>query len=195
MIETIHSFGYLGIFITIIIETGFFGFFLPADSLLFASGILVTTGRMNLIVLFSVVVVASVLGGHLGYYIGKTFGKDRIRHNNFFSIDEEHFHRAEVFFQKYGALAILVSRFTPIVRTFISPTLGIVRYDKYKFAMYNLIASLLWASSVILSGIVLGNMFPNLVHYLELIVIVGVVVACLPVVVKAIQKALDRRKK
>lgn len=194
MIETIHGFGYLGIFITIVLEVGLFVFFLPADSLLFASGILVTSGALKLSILFTTVVLASTLGGHLGYYIGKTFGKDKIRHNRFFSIDEEHFHKAEIFFAKYGALAILVSRFVPIVRTFLSPTLGIIRYDKYKFATYNFFGSVLWAGSVILSGVILGNIFPHLVDYLEMIVVVGVTVACLPVVIKAAQRALHKRK-
>lgn len=192
MIETIHSFGYLGIFITIVAEIGIFAFFLPADSLLFASGILVSAGKLQLSILFTTVVMASIVGGHLGYYIGREFGKDRIRRNKFFSIDEEHFHKAELFFKKYGAFAILISRFVPIVRTFLSPTLGIVRYDKYKFAMYNALGSIFWAGCVIFSGIILGNVFPNLVHYLELIVIVGVTIACLPFIIQIIQKTFKK---
>lgn len=195
MIHIIHSFGYLGVFVTIILEVGLLCFPLPADSLLFTSGVLIEAGKMNLSILYSVVVVASIVGGHIGYFIGQKFGKERLKNNPIFTIDEAHFQKAHDFFERYGALAILVSRFVPIVRTFISPILGIVQYDKYSFALYNAIASLLWSSIIILAGFFIGRLFPNLIHYLEIIVMVAVVIVAAPFVIEAIRRAIHKNRK
>jgi membrane-associated protein len=194
MIETIHSFGYLGIFVTIILEVGLMCFPLPADSLLFASGILVEAGKLDLTILFTVVVIASITGGHLGYFIGQKFGKERLKNNPIFTIDEAHFQKAHDFFDRYGAIAILVSRFIPIVRTFLSPTLGIVKYNKYDFALYNALGSLLWASIVILAGYFIGRIFPRLIDYVEIILILAIVVVAVPFVVEAIRRAINKKK-
>lgn len=194
MIETIHSFGYLGIFITIILEIGFMIFPLPADSLLFASGVLAEAGKMNLFTLFSITLVASILSGHIGYFLGKTFGKDRLRHNRFFSIDEAHFNKAHNFFEKYGAVALIFSRFIPIVRSFISPTLGIVSYNKYSFAMYNVVASIIWSATVLMLGYMFGRVFPQLLHYIEIMMIIAFVASALPFAYSAIVKTIHKRK-
>jgi membrane-associated protein len=194
MIETIHSFGYLGIFITIILEIGLLCFPLPADSLLFASGIMVEAGRMSFSVLYSVVVVASIIGGHLGYFIGQKFGKYRLQHNPVFTIDEAHFQKAHDFFERFGAVAIIFSRFVPIVRTFLSPTLGIIGYNKYNFAFYNALSSFLWATIVIFTGFFVGKRFPHLIEYVEMLLIAATVLVALPFVYEAIRRAIHKRK-
>lgn len=195
MIETIHSFGYLGIFITIILEVGLMCFPLPADSLLFASGIMVEAGRMDLTILFTTVVIASIIGGHLGYWLGQKFGKERLKHNPIFTIDEAHFQKAHDFFERYGAIAILVSRFVPVVRTFLSPTLGVLRHNKYDFAFYNALGSVVWASIVILAGYFIGRVFPKLIDYVEIIMIIAIVVVAAPFVYEAIRRTIHKRKK
>jgi membrane-associated protein len=182
----IEGYGLMGIFLTLVLETGLFMFFLPGDTLIFAAGIFVENGTLSLSTTFSVIFVASVFGGHVGYFVGKKMGLEKMRHNKFFSIDAAHVEKSQEFFKKYGPAAIIVSRFVPIVRTFISPTLGILHYNKYKFALYNLLASLLWASSLLWLGITVGKFFPNLVRYTEYVVLSALLVFLIPVVIKVI---------
>ena len=71
----VKDFGYLGIFVTLFLESGFiFGFFLPGDSLLFTAGLLASQGTLNIVGLIVISVVAAVLGNNFGYYTGKKAG-------------------------------------------------------------------------------------------------------------------------
>jgi membrane-associated protein len=193
--QIIHTFGPIGILLNMIGEIGLFLFPLPGDSLLFTLGILVESGKFTLSTVLSVSIVGSILGGHVGYFLGKKLGKEKIKHNKFLTIDELHFQKTVKFFEKYGAFAIIFSRFVPVVRTFISPTLGIINYNKYKFITYNAIASVIWPCTLIWLGIVIGRTFPDFIKYTEFIVLSAVLLFIIPIAYKVIHKEIHKRKR
>ena len=177
----IGTYGYLGIFIVIFLETGII-FPLPGDSLLFTAGLLVAVLDLNLFILIPVIFVASFLGGLLGYEIGVNI--EKLRRYSFFKkyLKEEHIIRAHVFFDKYGKLAIIISRFIPMVRTFISIVAGVARMHYNQFIRYTLISSAIWSVSVTLAGFFLGQIFPQIKDYISFIVVVIIVVSILPMI-------------
>ena len=177
----IGTYGYLGIFIVIFLETGII-FPLPGDSLLFTAGLLVAVLDLNLFILIPVIFVASFLGGLLGYEIGVNI--EKLRRYSFFKkyLKEEHIIRAHVFFNKYGKLAIIISRFIPMVRTFISIVAGVARMHYNQFIRYTLISSAIWSVSVTLAGFFLGQIFPQIKDYISFIVVVIIVVSILPMI-------------
>lgn len=191
----IENYGLIGIFITLILEVGLFMFPLPGDTLIFATGIFVETKVFNLSTAFSVIFMSSIIAGHLGYFIGKNFGIRHIKHNPIFSVDEKHIEKTKEFFKKYGPIAIIISRFIPIIRTFISPLLGAIHYNKYKFAFYNLIASLLWTTTFLWLGITIGKFFPNIVRYTEYIVLTAIFIFLIPIIYKIVFNNLRLNKK
>jgi membrane-associated protein len=192
--QIIHTFGAIGIFLTLIAEIGLFLFPLPGDTLLFTIGILVQSDKLDLRIILPISILGSMIGGHVGYFLGKKLGKEKIKHNKFLTIDEAHFEKTIKFFNKYGAFAIIISRFVPVVRTFISPTLGMIHYNKYKFITYNTIASILWVAAMIWLGVVIGKIFPNVIKYTEMIVLSAMLIFIIPIAYKVISKELALRR-
>ena len=186
----INTYGYLGIFIIIFLESGLF-FALPGDSLLFTAGLFVSVYNFNLFLLIFIIFLATFLGGAMGYELGVYL--EKLRKFSFFKIilKQEHINNAHKFFEKYGKFALIFSRFVPIVRTF-TPIVAGIAYVPYKFFIkYNLISSILWSVIVTLSGYFLGRIFPQLKDYLWVIAILVVLVSVLPIIFEFLQ---DRRK-
>lgn len=177
----ISTYGYVGIFIIVFLESGIF-FPLPGDSLLFTAGLLVAVLHLNLFTLIPLIFVATFLGGVMGYEIG--INLERLRKYDFFRkiLKEKYIDQTHKFFDKHGGFAIILSRFVPLVRTFMPIVAGIARMDYYKFIKYSLISSALWSTSVTLVGFFLGQIFPQIKDYISLIVLIIIIVSIFPMI-------------
>ena len=180
MLEIIHHFGYLGIFLTIFGEIGAMMFFLPGDTLIFGSGLIANSGFLNFYFLIFFIFITSTLAGHFGYFLGTKISRETLINNKYYKVKESHLDKTQDFFEKYGAFAIVASRFVPIVRNFISQICGILKYDKKKFFFYNLLASFLWPAITVTLGFYFGRTFPQLVGYLEIFMIVTIIIVAIP---------------
>ncbi|MBX4199119.1 DedA family protein [Candidatus Parcubacteria bacterium] len=174
------TYGYIGVFIIVFLESGIF-FALPGDSLLFTAGLLAATVGFNLYLLIPLIFVAGFLGGVAGYFIGVYI--ERLSRYTLFRriLKEEHMQRTEAFFDKHGALAIILGRFVPIIRTFAPIAAGVARMNMSRFLRYSLISSLLWSTIVTLLGYYLGQAFPQIKDYLSYFVVGIVIVSLLPI--------------
>jgi membrane-associated protein len=175
------TYGYLGIFIVIFLESGIL-FALPGDSLLFTAGLLVAVLGLKLPILILIIFLATFLGGVCGYEIGIYL--EKLRKFSFFRLilKEEYIEKAHKFFIKYGRLAIIFSRFVPIIRTFTPIVAGIARVPYKFFIKYSLISSIAWATIMTLVGYFLGRMFPIIKDYLWVVAVLVVLVSILPIV-------------
>lgn len=182
MIHTIHHFGYLGIFLTILLEIGFMIFPLPGDTLLFTTGIIAQGQMLSYPILLLVAISSSVLAGHVGYSIGTRIKRETLTNNRIYKVNPEYIEKTEQFFRDYGVYAILLSRFVPVVRNFISQILGIIKYDKKKFFWANAGASIVWPTIVVTLGYELGKMFPKLISYAEYGMLFVLIVLGFPVI-------------
>ncbi|MFN4181098.1 MAG: DedA family protein [Candidatus Paceibacteria bacterium] len=187
-VETLISvYGYAGIFLIVFLESGIF-FALPGDSLLFTAGIIATTGYLNIFYLIPLIFVSTFFGGILGYYVGVYLEKLR-RFRVFRKIfKDEYINKTHVFLEKYGHIAIVFSRFVPVVRTFMPVVAGIAKMDLLKYLRYNFLGSIVWSAGVTLVGYFLGSLFPNLKNHLEWLVVFTIAVSCLPLLGSLWQK-------
>jgi len=183
----ITTYGYVGIFIVVFLESGIF-FALPGDSLLFTAGILASAGFLKIWLIIPLIFVATFFGGIAGYYVG--FYIEKLRKFSFFRkfLKKEHLDKTHAFLEKHGLFAIILSRFVPIVRTFMPIVAGVAYMNLNKYLKYNLIGSLLWSTSVTLVGFFLGKAFPNIKDHLHWLVIVVVVISVLPMVFSFLKK-------
>lgn len=197
-------------------ETGLFaGFFLPGDSLLFVAGlsaheieidgmtkpglgyqVLKHFGMDNnysywldLFVLIVLISVAGIIGNAVGYWFGKKFGHGMYSWRDRWFFKKRYLHEAHDFYEKHGGGAIVFARFVPIVRTFAPLIAGIVEMKRPKFAFYNIIGSIAWVTSMILSGFFLQKWILkafgfDLKEHLEIIVIGIVLVTTAPIFIK-----------
>lgn len=188
LITLIKTAGYLGIFGIIFAESGLFiGFFLPGDSLLFTAGFLASQGFLNIWLLMGLTFVGAVLGDSVGYWFGKKTGNKIFTKEDSFLFKKDNIRKSEEFFRKYGAKAIVLARFVPIVRTFTPILAGVGTMHYKKFLSFNIIGGALWTIGVSLLGYFLGNLIPNIDKYLLPIILLIIVVSALPNIVHLIK--------
>ena len=181
---------YLVAFI-IFAETGLFvGFFLPGDSLLFVTGLMIANSQsptdsdpVNLVYWIVLIIICGIIGNAVGYWFGKKSGPLLFHKKDTILFKQKHLHQAKEFYDKKGGMAIVLARFLPIVRTFAPIVAGIVKMDRRTFTMYNILGCVLWVPSMILAGYFLGeNEWVK--HNFEKIVIGLIVVTTGPVLFK-----------
>ena len=195
--------GLLVILFIIFAETGLFaGFFLPGDSLLFLAGIYsellmrqISVGNdfANVVLLSSLVSLAGIFGNMVGYWFGVKGGTYLYNKEDTFWFKEKYLLQSRDFFDEYGGKAIIFARFLPIFRTFAPIVAGIASVDKKKFMFNNILGSVLWSFSMILSGHYLSDLFKNqlgidLKAHIEYIVIIIVLITTVPVLWKLLKK-------
>lgn len=151
------------------------GFFLPGDTLLFSAGLLASTGKINLLLLIFVTVVAAVIGDNVGYSIGKRTGKKIFTKKESLLFKQEYIEKASLFYEKHGGKTIILARFTPVVRTFAPVVAGVGDMPRKRFMFYNFVGGALWGIGMPLLGYYLGHRFPKLDHYIEYILIFAIV--------------------
>lgn len=181
--QLLITYGYIGVFIIVFLESGIF-FLLPGDSLLFTAGIVAAGGGFNIFYLILLIFFATLIGGIVGYLIGVYI--EHLHNYRLFRkiLKPEHISKAHQFFDEYGRMTIILSRFVPIVRTFVPIVAGIARMNFQKFIIYSIISSLVWSTSVTLVGYFLGRRFPLIVDYLHYLVVVIVLVSVVPIAVE-----------
>ncbi|MBI1758522.1 MAG: VTT domain-containing protein [Actinobacteria bacterium] len=197
----VDAFGLVGILSIIFAECGLLvGFFLPGDTLLFSAGLLVSEGSFHvpLWVLCASVSVAAIAGNLAGYAIGYKAGPMVFRRPDSALFKHEHVDRAHAFFDRWGAATIVLARFVPIVRTFVTTMAGAGKMRFSVFAGYSVIGGTLWGTSIPLAGYFLGKV--QLVRdHVEVILLGAVVVvvffAILPVAFEVWRRSRARRSR
>lgn len=174
-------------------ETGLFvGFFLPGDSLLFVTGLIIAqsaspfdTAALNLPYWIVLITLAGIIGNLVGYWFGKKTGPILFERKDTWLFKRKHLIQAKEFYEKKGGSAIILARFIPIVRTFAPIVAGVVHMERKKFLLYNIIGSFAWVISMTITGYCLGeNEWVK--GNLEKIVIGLILVTTLPVLYKMI---------
>jgi membrane-associated protein len=165
-------------------ECGLFAI-LPGDSLLFTIGLFVAADTLvphtPLWVACLVLTVAAIAGNISGYWIGRLIGPPLFKPRGGLIgriLNPKYVARTHDFFEKYGNRALILARFVPIVRTFVTLVAGVSRMDFRHFISYTAIGGVLWACGVTVAGYFLGNVSlikNNIDAVLVLIVLVSVI--------------------
>ena len=186
---------YLLLFFVIFAETGFVVTpFLPGDSLLFAAGALCAGTVLNVHALAAALLLAAVLGNLANYRIGFLLGPKVFNRDDSWLLRRKHLDRAHAFFEKYGGRSIILSRFVPIVRTFVPFVAGVGRMPWHRFFLFNLLGGFAWIYLLTYLGYFFGGM--ELVRKnFSLVIVAIIVISVLPIAVEAIRvwRAARRR--
>nr|WP_202489111.1 DedA family protein [Streptomyces sp. SID5473] len=193
----IGTFGLIGVLIIVFAESGLLiGFFLPGDSLLFTTGLLVTSGKLDTLPLWAVctlIVLAAVIGDQVGYLFGRKVGPALFKKPDSRFFKQENVEKAHDFFEKYGPKSLVLARFVPIVRTFTPIIAGVSRMNYRSFITYNIVGGVLWGAGVTLLGAALGNV--EFVHQnIEAILILIVALSVLPIVIELLRARKQGKK-
>ncbi len=173
------------LFLIIFCETGLVVTpFLPGDSLLFATGALVAMSvgsGLDINVMALVVISAAILGNIVNYTIGRFFGKQLFRNPHSKIFRRDYLDKAHTFYEKHGGVAIIMTRFVPIIRTFAPFVAGMSGMKYPKFIAYNIIGALLWVGIFLYAGYYFGNQ-PIVRKNFTLLIMAILVVSVLPIV-------------
>lgn len=178
----VQTAGLIGLTVIIFVETGFFfGFFLPGDSLLVTTGLLIASGLdMNLYAVGAILNVAAIAGDAVNYWFGRYTGPKIFTREESLFFKRKHVERAHAFYEKYGAVTIVLARFMPIVRTFAPLVAGVAGMNYRTFTTFNVLGGTLWIWSMLFAGYFLGRYVPGIDKHLELVIIIVIFLSILP---------------
>ena len=183
VIQNYGALTYLIVFLIIFAETGFVVTpFLPGDSLLFAAGAFAGIGALDASLLLVLLSVAAIAGDSVNYSIGKYVGFKIYEQDTIKFIKKEHLLQTHQFYEKHGAITIIIARFIPIIRTFAPFVAGIGEMKYMKFITYNVLGGLLWIFSLVGGGYFFGNL-PVVKNNFSLVIFAVVVISVLPVII------------
>lgn len=152
------SLGLAGLFGIVFAETGLLvGFFLPGDSLLFSVGFASGAVGLNLYWLSGMLMCAAILGDNIGYFLGFHSGPRIFRRPKSRFFHPDHLRRTKVFYEKYGARAIVYARFIPIIRTCTPFVSGVAQMPYPRFLAFSLLGGTLWIGAMMTLGYQLGQ--------------------------------------
>ncbi len=173
--------GYLGVFAMIFAESGLLvGAVLPGDSLLFTAGLLAAQGFFAIIPLAALAAAAAILGDDVGYAFGRRVGARLFTRPRSRFFRPEYVEKAGVFYDTHGPRAIMFGRFIPIVRTFAPIIAGVGKMPYGTFLFYNILGGIVWGAGLTVLGYFLGNVIPDIDHYLLPVVLSIIALSLLP---------------
>jgi membrane-associated protein len=193
-IDRFGAYAVFGAALVIFIECWLFPF-LPGDSLLFTIGLLLAQGTdvgAPLWVAVLVLSVAAVLSNVVGYLVGARLGPAVFNRPDSRFFKAEYVDKTYAFFDRYGSRAIVLARFVPIVRTFITLAAGVGRMSMRRFVTYSAIGGIVWATGITLLGYWLGNV-DLLAKHLDVVLVGLVVISLVPILVEGLRtRSSDR---
>lgn len=169
----------------VFIECGLLFPILPGDSLLFAIGLFIATGSLDLSLWVAIpaLMVAAFLGNVVGYELGRAIGPS-IYERDGRIVKRKYIDQTHAFFDKHGSKALVIGRFVPIVRTFITLVAGVAKMDRRFFLTWSGVGAVLWVGIVVAAGAVLGKAFPGLGKNIDIAILLIVLLSIIPMAVE-----------
>jgi membrane-associated protein len=189
----LHEFGGSLIWISLVIvfiECGLFFPFLPGDTLLFGLGLFIAGSQIHVIgigneitemvIALLMLAVAAFMGNVVGYEIGRKIGPPITKRDGRF-LKKKYFDQTSAFFDRHGNKALVIGRFVPFVRTFITVVAGVTQMDRRRFFKWSLVGAVLWVASILMLGYFLGSAFPSLGQNIDLAILAITAFSIIPV--------------
>ena len=192
LVMTYGGWVYAILFLIVFAETGLVVTpFLPGDSLLFAAGALAATGAMDITLVSVLIAVAAILGNAVNYTIGRAIGPRVFAMSDSTGwqgklLNKKHLDRAHDFFEKNGAVAVISSRFAPIIRTFVPFVAGAASMSASKFLLYNIVGGVSWTVVCVGAGYLFGNV-PIVKNNFSIVALGIVAVSLLPMAIEVMK--------
>lgn len=163
--------------VVLFVECGLLFPFLPGDTLLFAMGLFIAESKvdiipgnhlLDLVFAMGVYIAAAFAGNVTGYLIGRKVGPS-IYHRDGKVIKRKYLDQTSAFFERHGHSALVAGRFVPFVRTYITLVAGVTKMKQHVFYVWSAIGAVAWVVSLMVLGYVLGQTFPGLGKYIDLV--------------------------
>lgn len=174
----------------IFVECGLFFPFLPGDTLLIAMGLFIAGEKISVVpggpfvnLMFALVVLTAgaFAGNVVGYEIGRKIGPPLYEHDGRI-LKREYFKKTETFFEKHGRKALVIGRFVPFVRTYITVVAGATRMNRAKFMVWSAVGAIVWVVGIVALGYFVGKRVPWLAENIDYAILALLALSVLPLV-------------
>ena len=169
LVDTIGSFGYIGIFLLMFLESSFFPF--PSEVVMIPAGYLAYKGEMNLWLVLVFGISGSLAGAWFNYFLAHKFGRGFLLK----IISTEKVDKLEKFFDKHGHISTFTGRLIPGIRQYISFPAGLAKMDYKKFTIYTILGAGIWVVILTMLGYFIGENQKLIHEYLKEITIITLV--------------------
>ena len=136
----------------------FLGFVIPGETAVVIGGVLASRGRVSLPLLIVVVVAAAIIGPLVGYEVGRRMG-GRVVASRFLRKLSGTVEKATRTLNARGPAAVLIGRFTAVLRALMPALAGTARMPYRTFAVYNAIGGIVWGAGYTLLGYLAGSAY------------------------------------
>ncbi len=203
IIQNLGNWALWGVALLVFIECAIWPI-LPGDSLLFTVGMFIATGSITfgalaswevLLVSCAILTVAAVAGNVAGYWLGHLIGPPLFKPRTGFwgkVFDPKYVDKTHELLRRYGDRALVLARFVPLVRTFVTLIAGIGRMNFKYFIIYTAIGGVAWASGVTILGFFLGRI-DFIARNIDLVLVAIVLISVLPMVFEALRARRQAR--
>ena len=134
---------------------------------------------VNLAFALVTLTAAAFAGNVVGYEIGRKIGPPLYEHDGRI-LKREYFTKTEAFFEKHGRKALVIGRFVPFVRTYITVVAGATKMDRGKFLMWSLVGAVVWVVSITSIGYFVGQRVPWLADNIDYVILGLLALSVLP---------------
>jgi len=156
IVNLVESWGYLGIFCMMFLESSFFPF--PSEVAMIPAGYLVFQGKMNIFLAFFAGIFGSLMGAIFNYYLCYFFGRSLIeKYGKYVGIDDEKMQKFESFFKRHGEISTFNCRLIPGIRQYISLPAGLARMNIFRFSLFTTLGAGIWVAVLLGLGYFLGQ--------------------------------------
>jgi membrane-associated protein len=174
----------------IFVECGLFFPFLPGDTLLLSLGVFIATDDLDVFpgghgpemaIALLLLTAAAMLGNIAGYEIGRALGPPLYQREGRI-LKRKYFDQTSEFFEKHGSKALVIGRFVPFVRTYVTVVAGVTRMDRRRFLLWSGVGAVFWVVSITLLGYFLGTRVPWLRDNIDLAILALLFLTVVPLV-------------
>ena len=189
----LDHYGYLAVGGFITLED--FGIPVPGETILIAAAVYAGAGRLNIVAVGLVAVLAAVAGDNIGYAVGFYGGRALVlRFGKYVGLTSKRLDKAEGFFDRYGGVVVAGARFIEGLRQANGIVAGTIRMPWPRFLIFNTLGAVLWVGAWASVGYLAGGhitaIYDTVSRYsLYLLIALAVVVAAL-----IIRAAVRRRR-
>jgi membrane-associated protein len=178
--------------VIIVVECGLFFPFLPGDTLLVAIGLFIAGdklsvipggGVVNLLFALAVMMAAAFAGNVAGYEIGRKIGPPLYEHDGKL-LKRDYITKTEDFFERHGRKALVIGRFVPFVRTYVTVVAGATKMERHKFLVWSLVGAVAWVASIMLIGYFVGQSVPWLANNIDYVILGLLVLSVVPIAIE-----------
>jgi membrane-associated protein len=200
--SVVSTLGLIGVLGIIFMETGLLiGLVFPGGEVIFLAGIAASeTGtqilgeaKLSAPLLFTLAPVAAIVGGEVGYWFGKKYGRKFFERPNSKFFNLRMVETTEKWLMRYGPRkALIFGRFIPFARTLINPVCGVINLERKLFSTWNAIGAIIWTQVAIGIGYFLGDLIEGSVDK-YLLPVVGTIIffSILPIIIDLLRKNSD----